>query len=179
MRAIGAGTRIFDLLSREPAIHPTAGVELDPSRKGTIKFENISFEYPSRKGTSILREFDLEVGVGESVALVYAKYFILSPFFTDELYINSGKSGSGKSSVQALLLRYYDPLQGRVLFDGQGIYIIRFFQSTYAHEISDIREFTPNSWRSIIGVVPQVYSLMQLNEFDLISSRIPFSSPEP
>lgn len=47
-------------------------------------------------------------------------------------------SGSGKSSVAALLLRYYDPVRGNITFDGQ-----------------DIREFDVNSWRSVIGVVPQ------------------------
>lgn len=70
MRAIGAGTRIFDLLSREPTIPPTTGVVLNPSRKGLIKFENVSFEYPSRPGVSILKDFNLEIEVGESVALV-------------------------------------------------------------------------------------------------------------
>ncbi|KAH7928699.1 hypothetical protein BV22DRAFT_1030461 [Leucogyrophana mollusca] len=119
MRGIGAGTRIFDLLDRKPAIPPETGIELDPLRRGTVKFENIGFEYPSRKGVQILDEFNLEIGVGESVAIV-------------------GKSGGGKSSVQSLLLRYYDPVKGKVTFDGQ-----------------DIREFTPSSWRKIIGIVPQ------------------------
>lgn len=50
----------------------------------------------------------------------------------------SGGSGSGKSSIQLLLLRFYDPTTGKVVFDGQ-----------------DIREFIPESWRSRIGVVPQ------------------------
>ncbi|KAF8584310.1 hypothetical protein K439DRAFT_1633682 [Ramaria rubella] len=138
MRAIGAGTRIFDLLSREPVIPPDAGVALHPARKGVIKFENVSFEYPSRKDVSILKDFNLEVEVGQSVALV-------------------GRSGSGKSSVHALLLRYYDPVQGRVTFDGQ-----------------DIREFTPTSWRSIIGVVPQDPVLFT----GTIASNIAYGSPE-
>jgi ATP-binding cassette, subfamily B (MDR/TAP), member 10 len=70
MRAIGAGTRIFDLLSREPAIPATAGVVLHPSRRGPIRFENVSFQYPSRQGVKILNDFNLEIEVGESVALV-------------------------------------------------------------------------------------------------------------
>jgi ABC-type multidrug transport system fused ATPase/permease subunit len=49
-----------------------------------------------------------------------------------------GKSGGGKSSIHSLLLRYYDPVRGKITYDGQ-----------------DIREFTPESWRNIIGVVPQ------------------------
>lgn len=119
MRGIGAGTRIFELLDRTPAIPPHGGVEVDPSRYGTVRFENIGFEYPSRKGVQILDDFNLEIGVGESVAIV-------------------GRSGGGKSSVQSLLLRYYDPVRGKVTFDGQ-----------------DIREFNPSSWRSMIGIVPQ------------------------
>lgn len=119
MRGIGAGTRIFELLDRTPAIPPHGGIEVDASRYGTVRFQNIGFEYPSRKGVQILDDFNLEIGVGESVAIV-------------------GRSGGGKSSVQSLLLRYYDPVRGKVTFDGQ-----------------DIREFNPSSWRSIIGIVPQ------------------------
>lgn len=70
MRGVGAGTRIFELLDRRPAIPPSSGVELDPTRRGTVKFEKITFEYPSRKNVEILHDFDLEIGVGESVAIV-------------------------------------------------------------------------------------------------------------
>ncbi|KAL4249152.1 Type 1 protein exporter [Abortiporus biennis] len=119
MRGIGAGVRIFDLLDRKPAIPPDHGIDVDPSRRGPIRFEHITFEYPSRKNVTILKHLDLEIEVGESVAIV-------------------GKSGSGKSSINALLMRYYDPVSGKVTFDGQ-----------------DIREFKPSSWRNIIGVVPQ------------------------
>ncbi|KAF8435104.1 P-loop containing nucleoside triphosphate hydrolase protein [Boletus edulis BED1] len=119
MRGIGAGTRIFELLDRKPAIVPNQGIEIDPSRRGVIRFENVGFEYPSRKGVQILDDFNLEINIGENVAIV-------------------GKSGGGKSSVQSLLLRYYDPVRGKVTYDGQ-----------------DIREFNPSSWRNIIGIVPQ------------------------
>ncbi|KAJ7072757.1 P-loop containing nucleoside triphosphate hydrolase protein [Mycena amicta] len=109
MRGIGSGERIFQLLDRSP---------LASERRGVLKFENIQFEYPSRKA-EILKNFNLEIAMGESVAIV-------------------GHSGGGKSSIHSLLLRYYDPNQGRITFDGQ-----------------DIREFSLESWRSIIGVVPQ------------------------
>ncbi|KZS87812.1 hypothetical protein SISNIDRAFT_460584 [Sistotremastrum niveocremeum HHB9708] len=119
MRGIGAGTRIFELMGRHPIIANDTGKALDPSRRGPIKFENVTFEYPTRKGVGILKDFTLEIGVGESVALV-------------------GQSGSGKSSTHSLLLRFYDPIDGRITYDGE-----------------DIRNFTPQSWRHIIGVVPQ------------------------
>ena len=70
MRGIGAGTRIFELLDRSPIIPPTTGVTVDPSRRGVLKFENVRFEYPSRQGVQILKELNIEVGVGESVAIV-------------------------------------------------------------------------------------------------------------
>ncbi|KAH7883273.1 P-loop containing nucleoside triphosphate hydrolase protein [Phlebopus sp. FC_14] len=137
MRGIGAGTRIFELLDRKPAIPPNQGLELDPTRRGVIKFENVGFEYPSRRGVRILEDFNLEVGVGESVAIV-------------------GRSGGGKSSIQSLLLRYYDPVRGKVTFDGQ-----------------DIREFNPSSWRNIIGIVPQDPVLFT----GTIASNIAFGNP--
>jgi len=119
MRGVGAGERIFELLDRHPAIPPYTGAPVDPTRRGPVRFEGVYFQYPSRPGVEILKNLELEVKVGESVALV-------------------GRSGSGKSSVNALLLRYYDPVKGKVTFDGQ-----------------DIREFNPASWRNIMGVVPQ------------------------
>ncbi|KAF8161352.1 P-loop containing nucleoside triphosphate hydrolase protein [Crassisporium funariophilum] len=118
MRGIGAGMRVFEVLDRTPAIPYAQGEEV-PQGQGVVKFERVRFEYPSRKGVEILKDFNLELGIGESVAIV-------------------GESGGGKSSIHSLLLRYYDPIQGKITFDGQ-----------------DIREFSTTSWRQIIGVVPQ------------------------
>ncbi|KAF7351014.1 ATP-binding cassette transporter [Mycena sanguinolenta] len=94
---------------------------------------------PSRsdRGLSILKGFNLEVAVGESVAIV-------------------GQSGGGKSSVHSLLLRYYDPIEGKITFDGQ-----------------DIREFSIESWRSVIGIVPQDPVLFT----GTIASNIAFGNP--
>ncbi|KAG7449702.1 P-loop containing nucleoside triphosphate hydrolase protein [Guyanagaster necrorhizus] len=137
MRGVGAGTRIFDLLDRKPAIPPGTGITLDHSRRGIVKFENIRFEYPSRPGVEILKDLNFEIGIGESVAVV-------------------GKSGSGKTSIHSLLLRYYDPVSGKVTFDGQ-----------------DIREFSVKSWRDIIGVVPQDPILFT----GTIASNIAYGNP--
>lgn len=70
MRGIGAGVRIFDLLERKPAIDPEVGVPIDPARRGPIRFENVTFEYPSRKEVTVLKDLSLEINPGESVALV-------------------------------------------------------------------------------------------------------------
>lgn len=68
-----------------------------------------------------------------------------------------GRSGSGKSSINALLLRYYDPEKGKVTFDGQGSSSMEVkYNLSLITSTSDIREFNPASWRSAIGVVPQV-----------------------
>ena len=70
MRGIGAGVRIFDLLERKPIIDPDAGVEVEKNRRGPIRFEKVSFRYPSRPSVEVLKDLDLEINVGESVALV-------------------------------------------------------------------------------------------------------------
>ena len=70
MRGVGAGQRIFELLDRQPVIRPGVGVPLDPKRTGILRFEGVAFEYPGRRGVQVLNELDLEVRVGESVAIV-------------------------------------------------------------------------------------------------------------
>lgn len=71
MRGVGAGTRIFELIDRTPVINPDVGTVLDSTHRGRVKFENVAFEYPSRKGVEILNDFNLDLNVGESVAIVY------------------------------------------------------------------------------------------------------------
>lgn len=70
MRGIGAGMRIFDLLERKPVIDPEVGELLDPTRRGPIRFEDVMFQYPSRREVTVLKNLHLEINVGESVALV-------------------------------------------------------------------------------------------------------------
>jgi len=70
MRGIGAGERIFEVLDRNPAVPYDTGDEVPLNQPGIIKFEGVNFEYPSRKGVEVLKDFNLEVKVGESVAIV-------------------------------------------------------------------------------------------------------------
>jgi hypothetical protein len=79
MRGIGAGMRIFELLDRSPAVPYGVGEEVPKGQLGVVKFERVHFEYPSRKGVEILKDFDLELDVGESVVIVYE-----FPFFTED-----------------------------------------------------------------------------------------------
>ncbi|KAG5362734.1 Leptomycin B resistance protein [Yarrowia sp. B02] len=100
--AIGAGKKIFETIDRVPDIDSLSGGDTIPNLKGAISFKNVHFRYPSRPGVPILREFDLDVPSGATVALV-------------------GASGSGKSTIIALLERFYQPLGGSITVDGVDI----------------------------------------------------------
>lgn len=67
-------------------------------------------------------------------------------------------SGGGKSSIHSLLLRYYDPVRGKVTYDGQGVSGFLDWRLLSMSEFADVREFSTESWRNIIGVVPQVHN---------------------
>jgi len=103
-RAAGATERLMELLATEPSIRaPANPLPLPESRgnekAGEVRFERVTFHYPSRPDTAALSDFSLSVSRGERVALV-------------------GPSGAGKSTVFQLLLRYYDPDSGSIALDG-------------------------------------------------------------
>src|SRR5690242_6755184 len=103
-RAAGATERLMELLASEPGIRaPANPVPLpDPrsnKKAGEVRFERVTFRYPSRPDSAALTDFSLSVSRGEKVALV-------------------GPSGAGKSTVFQLLLRYYDPGSGSITLDG-------------------------------------------------------------
>ena len=75
MRGIGAGMRIFEVLDRTPAVPYGVGDEVPKGELGVVKFEHVHFEYPSRKGVEILKDFNLELAIGESVVIVYEFLF--------------------------------------------------------------------------------------------------------
>jgi ATP-binding cassette subfamily B protein len=98
-RAAGAMERLSELLQATPAIvAPPRPVELPKRLRGVIRFDNVTFHYPSRPQHPALDNFSLEVTPGETIAFV-------------------GPSGAGKSTTFQLLLRFYDPDSGRVLID--------------------------------------------------------------
>ena len=92
---------------------------LEPLR-GKVDFSQIDFSYPSRSDVSIFSGLDLSIPSGTSLAVV-------------------GPSGSGKSTLASLLLRFYDPIQGRVSLDDE-----------------DIRDLNPSWLRRHVGTVSQV-----------------------
>jgi ATP-binding cassette subfamily B protein len=99
-RAAGAAERLHELLDTRPAISaPSQPLVLREPAQGRIGFENVVFHYPSRPDTAALSGLSLQIEPGEAVALV-------------------GPSGAGKSTMFQLLLRFYAPQAGSILFDG-------------------------------------------------------------
>ena len=118
--AAGAAARIADLLETKPAISAPAAPARAPSPpRGEIAFEDVGFCYPTRPEAHAVRGLSFRVRPGETVAIV-------------------GPSGAGKSTIFQLLMRFYDPQQGRILVDGV-----------------DVRDFDPAELRARIGLVPQ------------------------
>lgn len=119
-RAAGAMERIDELLAEQPKlVAPAQPRALPQPLRGEIAFEAVEFHYSSRPDAPALTRFSLRVRPGETVALV-------------------GPSGAGKTTVLQLLLRFYDPQQGRISLDG-----------------IDLRELDPSALRSAIAMVPQ------------------------
>ncbi|MBL1266437.1 MAG: ATP-binding cassette domain-containing protein [Halomonas sp.] len=101
-RAAGAAERLLELLDTQPAIQsPVNPQRLPSASRGEITLENVTFTYPGRE-TPALNGFDLHIKPGERVAVV-------------------GPSGAGKSTLLALLLRFYDPSQGRITLDDRDV----------------------------------------------------------
>jgi len=96
---LSAAERIFALIDAEPAVVQT-GSQPVPALEGGIRFEAMTFAYAENE--PVLRDFDLEIRPGETLALV-------------------GHTGAGKSSIAKLIARFYEFQSGRLLIDGQDI----------------------------------------------------------
>jgi ATP-binding cassette, subfamily B, bacterial len=99
-QAAGSAERLGEILEALPAVSPPDDpIPLPEPPVGSLALENVRFSYPTTTDVSAVRGLSLALSPGERVALV-------------------GPSGSGKSTVLQLLLRFYDPQEGRVLVDG-------------------------------------------------------------
>jgi putative ABC transport system ATP-binding protein len=101
MKGVGAASRVFELLDREPSIKPTIGQKVNEARE-TIKFENVRFAYPTRPAVMIFDGLSFEIPPGSNVCIV-------------------GPSGGGKSTITSLLLRFYDPIGGSITLGGRDL----------------------------------------------------------
>ncbi|GAB6023584.1 hypothetical protein CHUAL_008355 [Chamberlinius hualienensis] len=103
VKGMAAGARVFQYINLEPDI-PLVGGRKIPAHtlRGDLEFRNVTFAYPTRKDQVILRDFNLRVPAGSVVAIC-------------------GPSGGGKSTLAALLERYYDVDKGCVSIDGADV----------------------------------------------------------
>lgn len=100
-KTIGASENLLMLLD-EPTEEIAEEYIPDPSHalNGRITFDRVEFRYPSREEVVVLRDVSFEIDAGQQIALV-------------------GPSGAGKSTIASLLLKFYSPVSGRILFDGR------------------------------------------------------------
>jgi ATP-binding cassette subfamily B protein len=98
-QAIASGERIFSLLDTEPEIVDQANAVDPGTLRGDIVFEEVTFYYDDEVDKPVLRDFNLHVRAGETIALV-------------------GPTGGGKSTIVNLLCRFFEPSEGRVLING-------------------------------------------------------------
>jgi ATP-binding cassette subfamily B protein len=99
-RAVASGNRMFEILDREPRIASPPGAPALPAGSGRVEFKGVSLRYDG--GAPALEDVDLDVEAGQTVALV-------------------GPTGSGKTSLVALIARLYDPSTGSVSIDGADV----------------------------------------------------------
>jgi ATP-binding cassette subfamily B protein len=116
LSAMASAERIFYFMDTAPEITDRPGARPMPSIRGSVVFEHVNFKYDPDQDW-VLRDVTFQVEPGETIALV-------------------GHTGSGKTSIINLLMRFYDPLQGRVLIDG--------------HELRDVQVATLRSQMAMV-----------------------------
>ena len=140
-QAAGAAERLTELLDERPSIAAPANPEALPvPATGSLEFRDVSFRYPTRPGVSALNGLSFAVKPGETVAIV-------------------GPSGAGKTTIFSLVLRYYDPAEGRILIDGV-----------------DLTKADPEEVRRRIAIVPQDVTVFAATARDNIAFGRPDAS---
>ncbi|MTI16573.1 ATP-binding cassette domain-containing protein [Rhodobacteraceae bacterium RKSG542] len=142
-QAAGAAERLSELLAIEPDIaEPSTPQHFAGAVRGAIAFEGVGFSYPTSTSLSVLENISLHIRNGENVAIV-------------------GPSGAGKSTLFQLLMRFYDPSEGRITLDGKDL------TSLPLHELRDQ-----------IALVPQDTAIFAMSVADNIAYGSPHASRE-
>lgn len=102
-KAIGATERVFELLDETPEEINSTQNATSQKIKGNVTFKNVAFSYHSRKEIKVLKDVSFTANYGQKIAIV-------------------GPSGTGKSTIASLLLRFYNIDNGEILVDGKNIY---------------------------------------------------------
>jgi ATP-binding cassette subfamily B protein len=118
-RAMASTNRVFDLLDTDAHILSGTQTLQTAQVQGEVVFDNVTFEYKSREGQSVIHDLSLVIPAGETAAIV-------------------GATGSGKTTLVKLLLRFYDVQRGHITLDGY-----------------DIRQLELSDLRRAIGFVSQ------------------------
>ena len=116
--AAAQAQRVFEVLDSEPEVKNKPGSALVTAPRGAVRFEHVKFQYPAASEVA-LDDVSFDVPAGTSVALV-------------------GPTGAGKTTLCSMILRFFDPVSGRISFDG-----------------TDIRDLDVQSFRKALAVVPQ------------------------
>ncbi|XP_061384306.1 mitochondrial potassium channel ATP-binding subunit isoform X2 [Danaus plexippus] len=144
VKGLSAGGRVFEYINKEPVMD-TSGKRTIKYHEfhGDIEFKDVTFSYPTRPEAVILRNFNLKIPAGKTVAIV-------------------GTSGNGKSTIAALLERFYDVTQGSVTIDGV-----------------DVKEMDPRWLRGrALGLISQEPVLFATNVMENIRYGRPHASDD-
>jgi ABC-type multidrug transport system fused ATPase/permease subunit len=134
-KAVGATERLFDIIDETP--EEIEEKTIQNHIKGNLSFQNVEFAYPSRPGLTVLKQMNFEIKQGQTTAFV-------------------GSSGAGKSTIAKLIVRFFEPQSGSLLFDNK-----------------PASDYTLHELRQQIAIVPQEVLLFG----DSIKQNIAYGNP--
>lgn len=135
-RGMAGFQRFYEIMEMKPEFINQKDTVVCKKIRGEIEFDNLVFGYSDQK--KVIKGFNLKIAPGQTVAFV-------------------GETGAGKTTIASLLLRFYDPLSGRILVDG-----------------IDIRQYKQQELRRNIGIVQQDVFLFS----DSVTHNIAYAKPE-